>query len=157
MNTQERVNWMLRNEHLWDKDLNEVREVMIKAETLSPKLSNWRFCIENLIRRCRQLKKIAERYQSTPVTPRSDIILTENNYDEMMSKREVIDIVIKMKHPIRSMDMDGYTYYDYAVYKRQQHKKPVKHVIDEINRYLAGGDINYLHDGNRKPIGTRFN
>lgn len=154
--TKERENWMLRHESLWDANIDAIRAFMIESGVLSPKLSNWKYVIEGLIQRCRHLKKIANQYSPTPVKPRSELVLTEENYDELMAKREFIDIIVQMKHPVKSMDESGYTYYDYAVYKRRKHKRPVKHVIDEINVFLAGGDINYLHDGRKKYYGANF-
>lgn len=155
MDTKERKNWMLRHEDLWnDKDRLYVK--MIEEGALSPKLSNWKWVLDCLVKDCQHIKRISNLCHQEPLTERTHLTITAENFDELIAMREVKDILCQMKHPISSMDESGFTYYDYAVFKRRKHKRPPAHVIDEINVFFAGGDINYIAEGRKKFYGGNF-
>lgn len=156
MNTEGRRIWMLRHEDLWE-DKENLRKIMIKEGALHSNLSNWKYVLDCLIQYCKRIKKIANLTQKQPLKPRTKLIMTEENFDELIKLREVKDILIAQKHPISAMDESGYTYYDYAIYKRKEHKRPVVHVIEEINIFFSGGDINYISEGRKMYFGGKFN
>jgi hypothetical protein len=134
---------MLRHENLWN-DRAALLEKMYADGVYSKKLSNVDFCLTGLIERCRKIKKLTKN-PSLPIQPLTDLVVTTDNFDELISKREIKDILVQSKHPVKRMDENSFTYYDYAVFKRRKHGKPPTHVIDEINTILSGGAIDYIY------------
>ena len=143
MNTASRRNWFLRNESLWT-DLDTLKAKSIADGVYSPNLSNIDSVLEGQIQKCRAIKRFTAS-PSEPLKPKTDLILTVQNFDELIKQREVIDILTGVKHPVRLMDDSGFTYYDYALFKRKKHGKAPSHVISEINTVFSGGDIDLIY------------
>lgn len=142
MTTDDRVIWFLQNESLWT-DLDALKAKAIADGIYSPKLSNIDSVVEGQIWKCQRIKKQTKFYPE-PLKPKTKLLVNEQNFDELIKQREVIDILTSAKHPVRSMDDSGFTYYDYAVFKRRKHKKAPTHVISEINILFCGGDIEFI-------------
>jgi hypothetical protein len=143
ISTEERVNWLLRRESLWS-DREEAIKQLRAAGLYSKNLSNIDFCVSALIQRCRRIKK-ASQNPSAPIKPRTDLVITAKNFDELINQREVKDILMAEKHPVKSMDESSFTYWDYAVFKRRKHGKVPQHVLDEINIIFSGGTLKYIY------------
>lgn len=134
---------MLRHEPLWS-DKDALLEKVYQDGIYSRKLSNVDWCLTALVQDARNIKKLTPN-PALPIKPKSNLTITETNFDELIKLREVIDILVGEKHPVKGMDESGYTYYDYAVFKRQKHGKPPTHVIGEINLIFSGGSIDYIY------------
>lgn len=134
---------MLRNEPLWN-DKSALLEKVYEEGIYSRKLSNVDWCLTALVQDARNIKRRTPN-PSMPIKPLTDLRITQDNFDELIKDRSVIDILVGQKHPVQSMDESGFTYYDYAVYKRQKHGKIPSHVADEINLIFSGGAIKYIY------------
>lgn len=132
----------MQNESLWS-DIDALKSKALKDGIYSKRLSNIVHCLEAMIGQCRKIKHRTPS-PSQPFEKRTDLIVTEANFDELIQMREVIDILTSIKHPVRSMDDSGFTYYDYAVFKRRKHGKAQQHILDEINIIFNGGDIDFI-------------
>lgn len=64
---------------------------------------------------------------------------TVENFDRLIERRDVRDELSKLPHPFPQMDNAGHNFFDYAVYKRKKHQRPVLHIIKEINEYFRKG------------------
>lgn len=138
---RQRTSWVMQNEHLWG-NLSCLRVKAVEEGLYSPKLSNIEHCLQSLIDNCKQMKRKANYFG--PLKPRTDLIITQSNFDELIKNREVIDLLNGLKHPVLAMDESGFTYYDYAVFKRRKHGRVPHHILDEINVFFRGGDIPYI-------------
>lgn len=139
---REKIRWFFENESLWN-DRQALKAKTLADGIYSPKLSNIEHCIDCMLQQCRHIKRTSNISQIKTI-PRLALVLNELNFDEQIHRREVKDVLITMKHPVQSMDESGYTYWDYAVYKRNQHGRVPQHVLDEINVFFLGGDIKYI-------------
>lgn len=135
-----RLVWFMQNESLWS-DTDALKTKAIADGIYSAKLSNIVHCLEAMIGQCRTIKRRTPS-PSQPFEKRTELIITEENFDELIQMREVIDILTSIKHPFRKMDDSGFTYYDYAVFKRRE-KGVQQHILDDINIIFNGGDIDF--------------
>lgn len=75
----------------------------------------------------------------------TEFIFTDENFEELLAKREVKDVLIQEKHPFRQMDRSGFTYLDYVLYKTKQRGRPLKKIINELNGiFQSGKHIEYF-------------
>lgn len=139
MDKQERINWMLHHEHLW-KDKAELKHRAIADGVYSEKLTNIAHFLDGLIADCKVIKRRCNTF--APLMPRTSLRITKENFLQLLTLREVIDILSEIKHPFRKLDRNGFTYYDYALYKWREQKR-LNAIVDEINLIFAGGDIEY--------------
>jgi hypothetical protein len=142
MDTNERVQWLLRHEPLWN-DRPALLEKMYEDGVYSRKLSNVNHCVDCLLHEVKQIKKRSAN-PSAPLVPRTSLRVTRENFDELIKEREVIDILSQIKHPFRKLDESGFTYYDYAVFKRNERRR-LASIIEEMNIIFAGGDVDYYN------------
>ena len=143
MKSKERIAWALRHEHLWN-DREKLLATIFAQKVYSPKLSNIDFVVDGLVQNARQIKKLTPT-PGKPLKPKTDLVISQENFDDLIQSREVKDILLGVKHPVRAMDDASYTYLDYALFKRQKHGKVPSHIIDEINVIFSGGDIRFIY------------
>ena len=141
MTLEERKLWMLRHEHLWS-DKDALLEQVFADGVYSRKLSNVRHFVDGLIADCKLIKK-QSKYAALPLKPRTNLVMTADNFDELIKMREVIDILSAEKHPFRKMDYSGFTFYDYAVFLRKEKGKCHPRVVEWSNIIFIGGSVPY--------------
>lgn len=139
---RQRTSWVMQNEHLWG-NLSRLRVKAVEEGLYSPKLSNIEHCLQSLIDNCKQMKRKSNNFD--PLKTRTDLKITQLNFDELIKNREVIDLLNGLKHPVKAMDESGFTYYDYAIFKLRKHGRVPEHVLNEINIYFQGADITYIY------------
>lgn len=67
------------------------------------------------------------------------IVVTKKNFYEVIENREVRDVLIQEKHPVRGMCKSGYTYLDYVLYKTKKTGRPLVKIINEMNDLFSKG------------------
>jgi len=132
---------MLRHEHLW-QDKEALLEKVFVDGVYSRKLSNVLHFVVGLIADCKLIKRRSKN-PATPLQPKTDLIMTAENFDELIKRRDIIDILSGAKHPFQKLDKSGFTFYDYALFLRKKHSKCPPRVIESANIIFSGGDIGY--------------
>jgi hypothetical protein len=67
--------------------------------------------------------------------------VTVENFDEMIVKQELKDLLSSYAHPNEYLNELGHTYLSYVQWKRQKHGKPLKYICRAINQAIEGKPI----------------